>query len=101
MMIQFGERIELKEFKEHMEPGEITILKKMIGNRANHLGNFKKLTLHLKEVHRKEKTEKFQINANIVSEKNNQYEAETTNYNLFFAINDVLTDLKEQVEREK
>ena len=95
-MIQLGERIELKEFKEHLEPGEITILKKLIGNKANHLGDFKKLTIHLKEVHKKEKSQKFQINAQLDLD-NKLYEVEATNFNLFFTVNDVLEKLKTEI----
>ncbi len=98
-MIQLGERIELKEFKEHLEPGEITILKKLIGNKANHLGDFKKLVLHLKEVHKKEKSQKFQINAQLDLD-DKLYEVEATNFNLFFTVNDVLEKLKTEIKRE-
>ena len=62
MTIQLGERIELKNFEE-LEPGELTILKKMIGNHANHFQDFQKLHIHLKDVHKKEKSQKYQINA--------------------------------------
>ncbi len=98
-MIQLGEKIELKNFKENLEPGEITILKKLIGNKANHLGDFKKLSLHLKDVHKKEKSQKYQINAKIDFD-NKSYEAESTNFNLFFAVNEVLDKLKIEVDRE-
>jgi len=98
-MIQLGERIELKDFKEHLEPGEITILKKLIGNKANHLGDFKKLVLHLKEVHKKEKSQKFQINAQLDID-NKLYEVEATNFNLFFTVNDVLEKLKTEIKRD-
>ena len=98
-MIQLGERIELKDFKEHLEPGEITILKKLIGNKANHLGDFKKLTIHLKEVHKKEKSQKFQINAQLDLD-NKLYEVEATNFNLFFTVNDVLEKLKTEINRD-
>ena len=98
-MIQLGERIELKDFKEHLEPGEITILKKLIGNKANHLGDFKKLVLHLKEVHKKEKSQKFQINAQLDLD-DKLYEVEATNFNLFFTVNDVLEKLKTEINRD-
>lgn len=96
MTIQFGERIQLDNFND-LEPGELTILKKMIGNRANHFQNFTKLHLTLKEVHKTAETEKFQINAQLeIDDKH--YEAESTNFNLFFAINEVLDALKKQLE---
>ena len=59
MVIQLGERIELENFHE-LEPGELTILKKMIGNHANKFQNFTKLSLHLKDVlYYKNHTSKF------------------------------------------
>lgn len=93
-MIQFGDRIELKEFND-LEPGEVTILKKMIGNHANGFHNFQKLTLHLKSVHKKEKNREYQINA-VLLKNDKVYESESTNYNLFFVINDVLNNLKKE-----
>ena len=95
--IQLGERIELKNFNE-LEPGELTILKKMIGNHANKFGEFTKLHIHLKDVHKKEKSMKFQINAQLeLNEKH--YEAKATNFNLFFGINEVLESLRSQIEK--
>lgn len=96
MVIQLGERIELENFNE-LAPGELTILKKMIGNHANHFHEFQKLRIHLKEVHKMEKSEKFQINAQLEL-NDNLYEAESTHYNLFFTINEVLDKLKHQIK---
>lgn len=93
-MIQLGDKIELKEFND-LEPGELTVLKKMIGNHANHFHEFEKLTLHMKGVHRREKSQKFQINGFLLKNDKN-YEAEATNYNLFFAINEVLEKLRKE-----
>ena len=97
-MINLGERIELKEFN-NLEPGELTILKKMIGNHANSFHDFQKLTLHMKNVHEKQKNVKFQINGILVKE-DKQYEAECTNYNLFFVINEVLEELRKQCDKD-
>ena len=98
-MIQLGERIQLSNF-EGLEPGELTILKKMIGNHANKFHDFKKLHITLKEVHKKEKSQKFQVNA-LLEIKNDIFESESTHYNLFFTINEVLDRLKKQVEETK
>lgn len=96
-MIQLGDKIELKEFND-LEPGELTILKKMIGNHANHFHEFDKLVLHMKGVHKKEKSQKFQINGFLLKNGKN-YEAEATNYNLFFAINEVLERLRKECDK--
>ena len=96
-MIQLGDKIELKEFND-LEPGELTILKKMIGNHANHFHEFSKLILHMKGVHKKEKSQKFQING-LLTVNGRDFEAEATNYNLFFAINDVLESLRKECSK--
>ena len=96
-MIQLGDKIELKEFND-LEPGELTVLKKMIGNSVNHFHDFEKLTLHMKGVHKKEKSQKFQINGFLLKNGKN-YEAEATNYNLFFAINEVLERLRKECDK--
>ena len=93
-MINLGDKIELKDFND-LEPGELTVLKKMIGNHANKFRDFEKLTLHLKGVHQKEKSSKFQVNGMLVKD-NKQYNSESTNFNLFFAVNDVLDNLKKE-----
>ncbi len=98
-MIPLGERIQLSNF-ESLEPGELTILKKMIGNYANKFHDFKKLHITLKDVHKKEKSQKFQVNA-LLEIKSKMFESESTHYNLFFTINEVLDSLKRQVEETK
>ena len=98
-MIQLGERIQLSNFEE-LQPGELTILKKMIGNHANQFHDFKKLHITLKEVHKKEKSQKYQVNA-MLEIKDKLYEAESTHYNLFFTINEVLDRLKKQFEETR
>ena len=98
MVIQLGDRIELENFNE-LEPGELTILKKMIGNHANKFQEFTKLSLHLKDIHKTEKRQKFQINAKL--ELNGKfYESESTNFNLFFGINEVLESLRSQIHKD-
>jgi len=97
MAIQLGDRIELENFN-NLEPGEMTILKKMIGNHANKFRDFTKLSLHLKDVHKTEKRQKFQIDAKL--EINGKYyESESTNFNLFFGITEVLDSLKSQIDK--
>ena len=96
-MINFGDKIELKEFKD-LEPGDMTVLKKLIGNHANGFHDFQKLSLHLKNVHKKEQDTEYQVNGMLVKD-DKQYEAESTNYNLFFVISEVLENLKSQCSK--
>ncbi|MBI2508018.1 hypothetical protein HYV89_03625 [Candidatus Woesearchaeota archaeon] len=98
-MIQLGERIQLNNFEE-LQPGELTILKKMIGNHANKFHDFKKLHITLKAVHKKEKSQKYQVNAMLEIGKK-MFESESTHFNLFFTINEVLERLKKQFDETK
>jgi hypothetical protein len=95
-MINLGDKIELKEFND-LDSGELTVLKKMIGNHVNTFHEFEKLTLVLKGVHEKEKSKKFQINGTLVKDAK-QYNSESTNFNLFFVVNEVLCGLKNQLD---
>lgn len=87
-MIKFGEKIILEGF-DGVNPGEITILKKIIGNVANDYGDFSKLTLTLSKG-----GEKNRVNA-LLEKDGNKKEANSMNDNLFFAINEVLSKLKQ------
>ena len=95
-MINLGEKIELEGFKE-IEHSELIILKKLIGNFANKFGDFEELKLHLKDVHKTEASVKFEVTGKLKKE-NKEYNAEVTNYNLFFAVNEVLDRLKKELK---
>ena len=95
-MINLGEKIELEGFKE-IASAELVILKKLIGNFANKFGDFEELKLHLKDVHKTEASVKFEVNGKLKKE-NKEYNAEVTNYNLFFAVNEVLDRLKKELK---
>lgn len=86
-MIQFGEKIILEGFND-ANPGEITILKKIIGNAANNYGDFRRLTLDLKREGSWSK-----INA-VLEMDSERLEASSNSENLFFAVNDALNKLK-------
>jgi len=95
-MINLGEKIELEGFNE-MESSEMTIIRKLVGNYANKLGDFTKLRLHLKSVHKTEGSSKFEING--LLEKNGKIlNADMTDYNLFMVINGVLERLKKELK---
>jgi len=95
-MINLGEKIELEGFNE-LEPGEMTIIRKLVGNYANKLGEFTKLRLHLKDVHQTGGSKKFEING-MIDKGGRMFNAEMTDYNLFMVINGVLGKLKKEME---
>jgi ribosome-associated translation inhibitor RaiA len=86
-MIQFGEKIILEGFND-ANPGEITILRKIIGNAANNYGDFRRLTLNLNR-----EGNKSRINA-VLEMDDERLEASSNNDNLFFAVNEVLSKLR-------
>ena len=97
--MELGGNIELLGFDE-LEISELIVLKKIIGNYArkfsDHLGeDYKKLSLHLKQVHCK-KSHKFEINATLESKKKS-YKSEITEVNLFVCIADVFRKIEAQV----
>lgn len=95
-MIQLGEKIELEGFKE-LDSGELAIIRKLVGNFANKFGEFSKLRLHLKDIHKTENSVKFEING-FLERNGKMFNAEMTDYNVFVVINGVLDKLKKEIE---
>lgn len=95
-MIQLGEKIELEGFNE-LEPGDLTVIKKLVGNYANRFEKFSKLRLHLKNVHKKEKSTKYEITG-MLDKDGKLFNADYLGFNLFMVINRVLDKLKKEME---
>ena len=87
-----GGNIELSGFKV-IDKSSMVIVKKMIGTYARkieeHGDKIGEIKLTLKPVHEKEKSEKYELHALII-DNGKRYSAETTERNLFVAIDDVL-----------
>lgn len=95
-MIQLGEKIELEGFKE-LDSNELTVIRKLVGNFANKYGEFTKLRLHLKDIHKKEKNTKFEVNG-ILEKDGKMFNAEMIDYNVFVVVNGVLDKLKKEMK---
>ncbi|MBN2458515.1 hypothetical protein JXB31_05280 [Candidatus Woesearchaeota archaeon] len=94
-MIELGGNIELVGFRE-VDGGSMIIIKKIVGNYARQFSDkskdFKKLTLSLKKVHEREKSEKYELHAKMVADKD--HNSEVTDRNLLIAVDKVLKKIQ-------
>jgi hypothetical protein len=91
--LSLGGGIQLSGFS-NIEPGKIIVIKKMVGNFIKKIGDENtKLNVSLKEVHKTEKSQKYEIHG-VLDTGGNIKQAEIVDYNLFFALNKVLSKLK-------
>ncbi|MBW2965971.1 hypothetical protein KY342_02600 [Candidatus Woesearchaeota archaeon] len=99
-VLQLGGNIELSGFS-NLEPGVMTILKKIVGNYARRMNdkckNFEKLSLTMKTVHAKEKSEKYELHAKMI-EKGKPYTASSVERNLFVAVDNSLKAIMNSLE---
>ncbi len=101
-MIELGGNIKLVGFKD-LEPAKLIVVKKMVGTYAKKIAektSLKELKLDLKTVHnkgKKEEKQKYEINAKVVSDKK-EYNADIAEFNLFYALDRVLTKLYNSVK---
>ena len=90
--LELGGSIALTGFKD-IDGASMVIIKKIVGNYARKISDnttgFEKLKLNLKTVHRTEKSEKYEIHAQVI-EQGNSHNAEIVDRNLYFAIDNVL-----------
>lgn len=90
--MELGNSIELIDFKE-IERDQFFIIKKIVGNFVKKIqeknNGFEKLSLHLKKVHNSE----YEILGKLIV-NNNEYNSEVINYNLFYALNEILRKLE-------
>ncbi|MDD5331458.1 MAG: hypothetical protein PHE43_01370 [Candidatus Nanoarchaeia archaeon] len=95
--IELGGNIKLSGFKD-LEPAKLIVVKKMVGTYARKMAEktpFQELALTLKPVH----SSNFEIKANLMVEGKNHH-TEITDYNLFFAIDKVLSQLIELTAKQ-
>lgn len=101
MTIELGGNIKLTGFKE-LDPGMLIVVKKIVGNYAKKISEqaseFQELTLTLKEVHKTEKNRKYELQGKLVTDKK-VYSAEMTDFNLFYAMDKVLSKLMEEAKK--
>jgi len=98
-IVELGGNIFLSGFKD-LEPGSMTIIKKIVGNYAKKFSekspDFENLALTMKKVHVTEGSEKYEVHAKLIL-KGNPVVAEETDRNLFVVIDRVLKKIDEQV----
>ena len=98
-ILQLGGNIELSGFKE-CDYGVMLILKKIIGNYARKMNDvseqFEKLSLTMKTIHSKEKSEKYEIHAMLI-DKGNSITGEATERNLFVAVDSALKKIEKNL----
>lgn len=101
-MIELGGNITLVGFKE-LEPAKLIVVKKMVGTYAKKVAEkvqLKELKLELKPIHnkgKKEEKQKYEIKVKVHTDKK-EYNAETTQFNLFYALDEVLGKIISQLE---
>lgn len=96
--MELGGNIILSGFSE-LDKSELSILKKMIGSYARKFADtyaVTELKITLKEVHKIEKSEKFEIKAAAVKDAK-KINSEITDKNLFFAIDTALKKIEAQL----
>ncbi len=91
-VMELGKSIELVGFGE-VERDKFVVIKKVVGNFVKKLqernSGFEKLNLHLKKVHNNE----YEILGKLIS-SGKMYNSEVINYNLFYALNEILKKLE-------
>lgn len=97
---KLGGNIQLSGFGE-LDGANMIVVKKIVGNYARKLSEaskeFSELHLTLKVVHKKEKSEKYEIHGKVV-DKGKVHTSEVTDFNLYFAMDNLLKKLLKMIE---
>ncbi len=100
-VLVLGGQIELSGFSG-LDGGTMVVLKKIVGNYTRKISerfdDFEKLSLKMKKVHEKEKSEKYELHGMIVI-NGKQYNTEITDRNLFFAVDKAFKKLDSMLEK--
>ena len=97
-----GDCIQLTGFKGS-DPGELIVVKKIVGHFVEKYSKtckkFHKLVLVKKDVHKKEQSQKYELQGKLL-EENKTHSVNAVDYNLFLALDDVLKKLEKIIEKE-
>jgi len=100
-MIELGGNIELSGFRE-FDSSTMLILKKIVGGYAKRFSDlcddFEKLSVTMKEVHKTESSEKYEINAKVIN-KGKAHTSSITDRNLFFAFDSALKKIENNLQK--
>jgi len=98
--IQLGGGIQLAGFAG-IDSASMDIVRKMVGTFANKSGShdraYEGLKVTLKEVHKREKSELYEVHAHLFA-KGNKFNAISTDRNLFVALDDALKKVAHEAE---
>ncbi len=98
--MELGGNIELSGFKD-MDGATMIVLKKIVGTYAKKFSemckNFQKLAVISKAVHEREKSEKYEIHVRVI-DNGTPYNANVTDFNLFFALDSGLKKVEHEIE---
>lgn len=99
-VLQLGGNIELSGFSV-LEGGVMIVLKKIVGNYAKKMGEkakgFEKLSLTMKTVHAKEKSEQYELHAKMI-DNGQAITSSVIDRNLFVAVDSSLKKIINQVK---
>ena len=94
-VMQLGGNISLAGFKE-LEPAKMIVIKKITGNYVKKMqeknNKFENLHLHLKDVH----SSKYELQVKVIV-NGQPFNAEVTDFNLFFALDKALAKILEEI----
>src|SRR3989338_2380483 len=95
-----GGNIQLTGFRK-IDGSSMIVLKKIIGNHARRISEMahkmENLHITLKPVHESEKSEKYEVHAKLL-DNGKVYASESTDRNLFVAVDDVLKKVQSELE---
>ena len=99
-VLQLGGSIALAGFKD-IDRSSMAILKKIIGNYAKKFSEsceqFEELSLHMKKVHEREGSNKFELHGKVV-DNGKAFTTEVTDHNLFFVIDKALKKIEQSMK---
>jgi len=97
--IQLGGNIQLSGFRD-IDGASMVVLKKIIGNYARRMSEisdkFENLSITMKPVHEKEKSEKYEIHAKLMND-GKPVVSEVVERNLFVAVDGVLKKIVNEI----
>jgi len=100
-LLELGGNIELSGFSK-IDRSNMVIVKKIVGSYAKKLyeqdEGINKISVHLKNVHHTEGPGKFELHAKII-DNGKVITSETINNNLFFALDEVLKKIENQINK--
>ena len=98
--VKLGGNIELSGFRD-IDSSSMVVLKKIIGNHVRRISELAKkmesIHITLKPVHEREKSEKYEVHANLLN-NGRIYASEMTDRNLFVAVDTVLKKIVNELD---